>query len=185
VNIASYEIVMSMDGTVSTNNAMLGNSGNGIVCDRCSGVAFTGNEISGFSAGPTGFGFHIIVSANRMATANNNTFTRNTVRFPSRGVGKAFWEQCNVPRAACQNNVYKENNISSDGSPGSIGFLLEADAGIVSNDTIGPNTINGTAIGISIGPGVTNTSLVQGVNSSATPVLDQGRGTINNGGRRY
>jgi hypothetical protein len=184
IDIAPYEIVASYDGTVSGNEAILGVSGNGIVCDRCNNVEFIRNDVSGFSNGPTGYGFHIAVSSNMMPTANNNTFTGNIVRFPPRGSGKGFWEQCNVPQASCQKNIYKENSILSDGTPGSIGFLLESDSGTVANDVIGPNTINGPAIGISIGRGVINTLLVPGVINSAKPVMDMGRNTINNTGGR-
>jgi hypothetical protein len=148
-----------------------------ILLDVCAFCDVSGNSINGFSLAASAI---YIGKSTASANVSNNHVHGNMIHLSSGAAVAAIWIQCNATGVTCNQNAIDGNYIWSDGTGGSQGIQIVGVGGsTVSGNSIGPNFIYGPSTGIFIGSGVTNTAISpQAVNTAATPITDNGTGTV-------
>ncbi len=140
-----------------------GTGGNGIVCDRCSNTTFSGNTVNGFLTTAAGYGLSVQVSNTINPNSVDNTISNNVIIFPTGGVGKGIWEQCNAAAASCKNNTYTANHVLSDNTVGAVCLLLERDNGTFSNQMILGNSLINCNVGFQTSGTMSNVGYLEGI----------------------
>ena len=172
ITVAAFEIAQATDCSVS-GNAEHGSSNFGYKFDTTSSSTLNGNVCDSFSKSSKKSCFWIGTAA-ASGAASNNTVVGNTCIFPSGGAGSCIWQQADATGALVENNLYADNTVFSDGTPGSVGIKFENDTGTSSGQTLGTNTMKSPARPYSFGLGVTFSKIVE----QGTKRLSGGLGSV-------